>query len=194
MSFALEYRRKRIAREAEGARKVRRKDEEGYAAPAPRRKADTRKNRLHVLAILAIAACVMAVFNSGSLVGRTQSLYETSLGREVIVASEKWHGLMEAGRLTVVVEGIRGAVSGFRDATWQDVAEYFTPDAGEEQSLSRPPVQSQAQVPAMEAATAPSPEEAARMLRGSVAPDDGEKPGAVREGPLKSVRAERAGY
>ncbi len=129
MSFALEFRKKHlidrpaasVGRQAlEQAPGSRAKDAgRGIAAPA------MVPNARRVALTLLIAAVVLAVFNSGSLVQYTRGLSDTMLGPNIIRASERWHAMMESGHMTDLTNRIRAVVSSARQSSWEDVARRF---------------------------------------------------------------------
>ena len=129
MSFALEYRKKMQAEaRAERARRTTLKRENsGYVVLPPEGREDTRANRRRVLAALSLAVVVLFVFNSGGLVRYTGGLGETSAGQRIVELAERWHGLMEEHRMTVVVDEIRGAVAQARQSRWPDLADGWSP-------------------------------------------------------------------
>lgn len=123
MSFALEYRKKLQARARE--QQAVRKANEGFVALPVNEAADTRRNRRRVLCAVFIAGAFLAVFNSDGLVRYSYNHADSQAGRRLVVLSEKWHQLMQAGRLPDVVEQIRGSVMMVRHSSWQDLAGIF---------------------------------------------------------------------
>lgn len=123
MSFALQYRKQLQARERE--ERAFRKANEGFVALPVHNAADTRRNPRRVLCALVIAGAFLAVFNSDGLVRYSYEHVDTQAGRKFVVWSEKWHGLMQAGKAPRVVEEIRGSVMIARQSNWQDLAGIF---------------------------------------------------------------------
>lgn len=119
MSFALEFRKKLQQAEAETLRI--KKANEGFVSMPADSFADTLNNRRRVMFALVIAGCVLAVFNSGGLVRYTQGLAGNPVGPELILASEKWHELMQEKQATLVVDHIRGSVALVRESSWRDL-------------------------------------------------------------------------
>ncbi|MFQ5625732.1 MAG: hypothetical protein ACE5FM_03660 [Methyloligellaceae bacterium] len=121
MSFILDFRKKlqRQQREALRVRKI----NQGFVTLPPEDASDTPNNRRRVLLALVIAYGVLAVFNSGGLVHYTQGLAGNSLGQKLIVASERWHELMQRKHVTRVVEEIRGSVAFVRASSWHDLTQ-----------------------------------------------------------------------
>ena len=123
MSFALEFRKKNLidrSKPAEAEPKKRR-------ARAKQRSrmnvsVDTPISARRVAQALLIAGVILAVFNSNALVQYTHSLSDNAFGPRIIVASEKWHALMEAGRMTEISERIRSAVTAARGSSWAEIA------------------------------------------------------------------------
>ena len=125
MSFALEHRKKYlIGRDAPPlapARKSRRERTKSRDANAALVAGSMSERR--VLLTLLLAGLILSVFNSGALVRYTRGLSESVMGTRIIDVSEKWHGLMETGRMTALSEGIRSSVSLARNSSWDDIAE-----------------------------------------------------------------------
>lgn len=144
-SFALEYRRRMLAQEAQRTRQRGERGRVAFVTPHGRSAAEsprhTRPGR--VLAALMLAALLCLVFNSEALMHYTRGLVETSLGRRLYAASENWHGLMDKAGATRLMLGMREQVSHARDAGWDDVARRIGLDGllGKERlqhSLARP--------------------------------------------------------
>jgi hypothetical protein len=119
MSFALEFRKKLQQREAETLRI--KKANEGFVSMPVDSSTDTSNNRRRVLLALVIAGGVLSIFNSGGLVRYTQGLADNPVGPVLIIASEKWHALMQEKQATLVVDHIRGSVAMVRDSSWRDL-------------------------------------------------------------------------
>ena len=123
MSFALEFRKQRLTNSSS-----RSKSREA----APKRRASHRKTKREndtstltgrqVAAALLIAGIVLSVFNSGALVQYAGGLADRVHGPVIISVSERWHALMELGRMNRLSERVRAAVSTARHSSWQDVA------------------------------------------------------------------------
>lgn len=156
MSFALEYRKKLLARERE-ARRVARANEGFVSMPADDA-ADTRGNRARVLLALVIAGGLLAVFNSGGLVQYAYGLTDSQLGRRFVAVAERWHGLMQDRQVPGVIEQIRGSVMMARQTSWSDLATVFSSAPGDQAPVNPgvPPV-----VPARTAPEPAMPEERA---------------------------------
>jgi hypothetical protein len=82
---------------------------------------DTSNNRRRVFLALILAGGILATFNSGGLVNYTQGLANNPVGPELILASEKWHEMMQEKQVTRVVDHIRGSVALVRETRWQDL-------------------------------------------------------------------------
>ena len=119
MSFALEYRKKLQAQQNEAVRI--RKANEGFVSMPAEATTDTSNNRRRVFLALILAGGILATFNSGALVNYTQGLANNPVGPELILASEKWHELMQEKQVTRVVDHIRGSVALVRETRWQDL-------------------------------------------------------------------------
>lgn len=155
MSFALEFRKKLQDRERE--QRALKKANEGFVAMPLGEDADTRGNRRRVILALVVAGLLLGTLNSAGLVSYTRDMYETQLGRNLIVASEKWHAMMERGKATLLVDSVRGTVSAMRETSWHDLKVVFdlapgtsparTPDAGPvlPASTPEPPVRPEMQ-------------------------------------------------
>jgi hypothetical protein len=120
MSFALEYRKKLQAQQLEAVRF--RKANEGFVSMPAEASTDTSNNRRRVFLALILAGGILATFNSGGLVNYTQGLANNPVGPELIIASEKWHELMQEKQVTRVVDHIRGSLALVREARWRDLA------------------------------------------------------------------------
>ena len=116
MSFALEYRKRLLARQK--ASDV--ADAEAFPAPDVDA-AETSGNRYRVLCALVVAAVILATFNSGALVHYARGLADGPLGPGPVEVSESWHEMMEAKGITRLVEAIRGGVMGAREISWADL-------------------------------------------------------------------------
>ena len=123
MSFALEFRKKMQAQaRAERARRAAvKRANSGYVVLPAEESEHTRGTHRRVLAALSLAALVLFVFNSDGLVRYAGGLSETAAGQRAIELAERWHGLREESRMTVVVEEIRGAVLEARHSRWPDL-------------------------------------------------------------------------
>lgn len=121
MSIALEFRKRLLEREAQERAARAAAAKEGFVAGPANDRESTAVNRGRVLRALLIAAAVLAVFNSGSLLHYTRGLAETAPGRHAYAMSERWHRLMESGRATRLVEEIRDIVAAVRDSNWSDL-------------------------------------------------------------------------
>ena len=121
MSFILDFRKKQQRQQREAMR-VRKINEDFVTLPAED-SADTPRNRRRVLLALVIAGGVLAVFNSAGLVHYTQDLAGNPIGERLIVASERWHGMMQRKHVTVVVEEIRGSLAFVKQANWHDLTQ-----------------------------------------------------------------------
>lgn len=119
MSFALEYRKKLQAQQQEAVRF--RRANEGFVSMPAEATTDTSNNRRRVFLALILAGGILATFNSGALVNYTQGLANNPVGPELILASEKWHEMMQEKQVTRVVDHIRGSVALVREARWQDL-------------------------------------------------------------------------
>jgi len=119
MSFALEYRKKLQAQQNEAVRI--RKANEGFVSMPVEATTDTSNNRRRVFLALILAGGILATFNSGALVNYTQGLANNPVGPELILASEKWHEMMQEKQVTRVVDHIRGSVALVRETRWQDL-------------------------------------------------------------------------
>jgi hypothetical protein len=120
MSFALEYRKKLQAQQRDA--QVTKKANEGFVAEPVETASDTTSNRRRVFLVLVLAGGILATFNSGGLVNYTQGLADKPMGPQLILASERWHELMQEKKITRVVDHIRGFVAFVRDTSWQDLA------------------------------------------------------------------------
>jgi len=123
MSFALEYRKK--LQDRERRQRALKKANEGFVTMPLDEDADTRGNRRRVMLALVVAGLLLATLNSAGLVSYTRDMYETQLGRTLIVASEKWHAMMERGKATLLVDSVRGTVSAMRETSWRDLRVVF---------------------------------------------------------------------
>jgi len=119
MSFALEYRKKLQAQQNEAVRI--RKANEGFVSMPAEATTDTSNNRRRVFLALILAGGILATFNSGALVNYTQGMANNPVGPELILASEKWHEMMQEKQVTRVVDHIRGSVALVRETRWQDL-------------------------------------------------------------------------
>ncbi len=119
MSFALQYRKKLQDQQSE-AQAVK-KANEGFVSMPAEPSTDTSNNRRRVLLALVLAGGILATFNSGGLVSYTQELADNPVGPRLIIASEKWHELMQEKQVTRVVDHIRGSLAKAREASWQDL-------------------------------------------------------------------------
>lgn len=119
MSFALEYRKKLQVQQNEAL--TVRKANEGFVSMPAEASTDTRNNRRRVFLGLVLAGGILAVFNSGGLVNYTQGFANNPVGPHLILASERWHELMQKKQATRVVDHIRGSVVFAREARWQDL-------------------------------------------------------------------------
>lgn len=157
MSFALEFRKKLQQREAETLRI--KKANEGFVSMPVDSSTDTSNNRRRVLLALLIAGAVLSVFNSGGLVRYTQGLADNPVGPGLIIASEKWHALMQERQATLVVDHIRGSVALVRNSSWRDLTfglrltQDETPEnvLPAEQETPRPPAPEQPKIAKPEA-------------------------------------------
>lgn len=120
MSFALEYRKKLQAQQRDA--QVAKKANEGFVAEPDEAATDTTSNRRRVFLALVLAGSILATFNSGGLVNYTQGLADKPMGPQLILASERWHELMQEKQITRVIDHIRGSVAFVRDTSWQDLA------------------------------------------------------------------------
>ena len=119
MSFALEYRKKLLKQQHDAVRY--RKANEGFVSMPAEATTDTSNNRRRVFLALILAGGILATFNSGGLVNYTQGLANNPVGPELILASEKWHEMMQRKQVTRVVDHIRESVALVREARWQDL-------------------------------------------------------------------------
>jgi len=119
MSFALQYRKKLQAQKSEAL--AVKKANEGFVSMPAEASTDTSYNRRRVFLALVLAGGILAVFNSGGLVNYSQGFANNPLGPDLILASEKWHELMQKKQATRVVEHIRGSIALVREASWQDL-------------------------------------------------------------------------
>lgn len=124
MSFVLEFRKKMQEEAGKTAKRKTavEKSDGGFAVRPAKRNADTAGNRRKMLAALSLAAIILSVFNSGSMVQYAGGLSYNSLSMQVITASERWHQIMEENRMTALVEEIRSAVEMARQSSWTDLA------------------------------------------------------------------------
>jgi len=130
MSFALEYRKKRLTApkkcEAPAPKAKAKPKRRGRKAPpkqvvvaAPPE--DTRANRATVLGALLLAAAILAVFNSEGLRLVAGDLAEEEVGRPVLVVSEAWDDAMDSVGAKALMASVRGLVEEAREASWADV-------------------------------------------------------------------------
>ena len=116
MSFALEYRKRLLARQE--AQRV------TDANPFPASDddaAETPANRRRVLCALVIAAVILTTFNSGALVHYARGLADGPLGVGPLEVLESWHETMESNGITRLAESIRGGMIGARETSWADL-------------------------------------------------------------------------
>jgi hypothetical protein len=124
MSFALEFRKNHLsARAAPVAAPTKRRRARSKSADRKAVNATTSISGRQVARALMIAGLILAVFNSSALVQYTHRLSDNIFGPEIIIASEKWHALMETGRMTEVSQRIRTAVATARASSWHDIGE-----------------------------------------------------------------------
>lgn len=123
MSFALEFRKKLQQKERE--QRALKKANEGFVTMPLGEDADTRGNRRRVTLALVIAGALLGALNSAGLVSYTRDMYETQVGRTLIVASERWHAMMQRGKATLLVDHVRGTVSAMRETSWHDLKVVF---------------------------------------------------------------------
>lgn len=123
MSFALDFRKRLQDREREKLRVA--KENAGFVTMPLDPETDTRGNRRRVTLALLIAGGLLAVLNSGSLVNYAYTMTDTRAGQLLVVASEKWHGMMERGSATQLVDHIRGSVAAIRETSWHDLQVVF---------------------------------------------------------------------
>lgn len=140
MSFALDYRKKLQDKERDELRLA--KENAGFVTMPLDPDTDTRGNRRRVTLALLIAGGLLAVLNSAGLVNYAYNLADTRAGQMLVVASERWHGMMERHRTTQVVGHIRGSVVAIRETSWQDlkVVLNFSPEQPGDMDQDRPPV------------------------------------------------------
>ncbi len=119
MSFALQYRKKLLQQQREAWAVI--KANEGFVSMPAQTSADTSNNRRRVFLALIVAGGILAVFNSGGLVNYTQGLASNPVGPKLILASERWHELMQEKQVTRVVDRIRGSLALVREASWRDL-------------------------------------------------------------------------
>jgi len=122
MSFALEFRKNYLidrTNQVEAQPKKRR----ARAKSIDRKSIDTAASisGRQVARALLIAGLILAVFNSSALMQYTHRLSDNAFGPEIIIASEKWHAMMETGRMTEISQRIRTAVSTARSSSWNDL-------------------------------------------------------------------------
>jgi hypothetical protein len=120
MSFALQYRKKLQQQQSEAL--AVKKANEGFVSMPADASTDTSTNRRRVFLALILAGGILAVFNSGGLVNYTQGFANNPVGPHLILASERWHELMQKKQATRVVEHFRGSIALVREASWRDLA------------------------------------------------------------------------